>query len=86
MALKDLLVYVDHTEDSLIRLRLAADLAIRHGSRLTALFVREWNETNWIGASPPSSVWSRPPACTILTELKHRSMPPRIDCERSSPN
>ena len=43
MALKDLLVYVDQTEDSLVRLRLAADLAIRHGSRLTALYVREWN-------------------------------------------
>jgi len=35
MALKDLLVYVDQTENSLVRLRLAADLAIRHGSRLT---------------------------------------------------
>ena len=43
MALKDLLVYVDQTENSLVRLRLAADLAIRHGSRLTALYVREWN-------------------------------------------
>ena len=43
MALKDLLVYVDQTENSLVRLRLAADLAIRHGSRLTALYVREWS-------------------------------------------
>jgi nucleotide-binding universal stress UspA family protein len=43
MALKDLLVYVDQTENSLVRLRLAADLAIRHDSRLTALYVREWN-------------------------------------------
>lgn len=42
MALKDLLVYVDHTENCLIRLRLAADLATRHGSRLTALHIREW--------------------------------------------
>ena len=42
MALKDLLVCVDQTEDALFRLRLAADLATRHGSRLTALFAREW--------------------------------------------
>jgi nucleotide-binding universal stress UspA family protein len=41
MALKDLLVYVDESESSPIRLRLAAELAIRHGSRLTALHVRE---------------------------------------------
>ena len=43
MALKDLLVYVDESESSLVRLRLAADLATRHGSRLTALHVREWS-------------------------------------------
>jgi len=43
MALKDLLVYVDQTEDSLVRLRLAVDLAVRNDSRLTAIFVREWN-------------------------------------------
>ncbi len=43
MALKDLLVYVDPTADSFLRLRLAVDLAARHESRLTALFVREWS-------------------------------------------
>jgi len=43
MALKDLLVYVDQTQDSLVRLRLAVDLAIRNDSRLTAIFVKEWN-------------------------------------------
>ncbi len=43
MALKDVLVYVDQAESALISLRLAADLAIRHGSRLTALYVREPN-------------------------------------------
>jgi len=43
MALKDLLVYVDQTENALVRLRLAVDLAIRHGSHLTALYVREWS-------------------------------------------
>jgi nucleotide-binding universal stress UspA family protein len=43
MALKDLLVYVDPTEDSFLRLRLGVDLAARHESRLTALFVTEWS-------------------------------------------
>lgn len=41
MALRDLLVYLDQSEDAAGRLRLAADLARRHASRLTALFVRE---------------------------------------------
>ncbi|HEY6454048.1 MAG TPA: universal stress protein [Steroidobacteraceae bacterium] len=41
MALKDLLVHVDQTDGALVRLRLAADLARRHGSRLTALYVRD---------------------------------------------
>ena len=44
MALKDLLVCVDQTEHSLVRLRLATDLAIRHGSHLTALYPREWSQ------------------------------------------
>jgi len=43
LALKDLLVYVDQSEHASERLRLAADLACRHMSRLTALFVRELN-------------------------------------------
>ena len=43
MALKDLLVHVDQSERTLGRLRLAADLARRHGSRLTAIYVRELN-------------------------------------------
>jgi nucleotide-binding universal stress UspA family protein len=41
MALKDLLVYVDQSAHAAERLRLAADLARRHQSRLTALYVRE---------------------------------------------
>lgn len=41
MALKDLLVYVDQSEDAPARLRLAADLAYRNSSRLTALFVKD---------------------------------------------
>ncbi len=45
MALKDLIVYLDQTENSLVRLQLAADLAIRHESHLTALYAREWNSS-----------------------------------------
>jgi nucleotide-binding universal stress UspA family protein len=41
MALKDLLVYVDQSKRSVNRLRLAADLARRHESRLSAIYVRE---------------------------------------------
>jgi nucleotide-binding universal stress UspA family protein len=41
MALKDILVYVDQAKRSVKRLRLAADLARRHESRLIALYVRE---------------------------------------------
>lgn len=43
MALRDLLVYVDQSEGALVRLHLAADLARRHSSKLTALYVRERN-------------------------------------------
>jgi nucleotide-binding universal stress UspA family protein len=41
MALKDVLVYLDQTESTRVRLRLAIDLAVRNASRLTALYVRE---------------------------------------------
>jgi hypothetical protein len=44
MALNDLVVCVDQTEDALERLRLAADLAVRHDSYLTALCAREWSQ------------------------------------------
>jgi len=43
MALKELLVQLDHTDEAAVRLRLAVDLALRHTSRLTALFVDESN-------------------------------------------
>jgi nucleotide-binding universal stress UspA family protein len=43
LALKDLLVHLDQSEHSLDRLRLAVDLAHRHESHLTAIFVRELN-------------------------------------------
>jgi nucleotide-binding universal stress UspA family protein len=42
VALKDLLVYLDEMPGARTRLRLAADLARRHQSCLTALYVREW--------------------------------------------
>jgi len=45
MALRDLLVYVDQTEGALARLRLTIDLASRHASRLTALYVKERSPT-----------------------------------------
>jgi nucleotide-binding universal stress UspA family protein len=44
MALKELVVYVDQTEGALFRLRLAADLARRHASRLVALFIKEFSQ------------------------------------------
>jgi nucleotide-binding universal stress UspA family protein len=43
VALKDILVHLDASEGSSSRLRLAMDLAGRHGSRLSAVFVDEWN-------------------------------------------
>lgn len=44
MGLRDLLVYADQKESAGFRLRLAADLASRHKSRLTVLFVREFSQ------------------------------------------
>jgi nucleotide-binding universal stress UspA family protein len=41
MALRDVLVYLDQSEHAFERLRLAADLARRHQSQLTALCVKE---------------------------------------------
>jgi nucleotide-binding universal stress UspA family protein len=43
MALKHLLVYLDQTEEALVRLELAVDLAARHASHLDALYVAEWS-------------------------------------------
>jgi nucleotide-binding universal stress UspA family protein len=43
VALKDVLVYLDQTAHAFERLHLAGDLARRHQSRLTALYVRELN-------------------------------------------
>ena len=44
MALKELLVHLNQAEGVDNRLRLAAHLAIQHGSHLTGLFVNEWND------------------------------------------
>ena len=44
MALRDLIVHLDQGESAHERLRLAANLAHRHGCRLTAVYVRERNE------------------------------------------
>jgi len=44
MALRDLIVHLDQAESARERLRLAANLAHRHGCRLTAIYVREPNE------------------------------------------
>jgi len=43
VALKDILVHLDASEASIARLRLAMELAQRHASRLSALFVDEWS-------------------------------------------
>lgn len=68
MALKDVLVYVDQAESALISLRLAADLAIRHGSRLTALYVREPNaeQLHWHRSAEAELVSAKD-----LHELEH---------------
>ncbi len=44
MALKQLLVLLNQSEGVDLRLQLAIDLASRHRSHLTALFVDEWND------------------------------------------
>ena len=59
MALKDLLVCLDQTEAAVTRLRLAADPARRHGSRLTALFVRELSKSKAKCAKTRNSGWLR---------------------------
>ena len=43
MALKELLVHLNQAEGIDTRLQLAIDLARRHASHLTALFIDEWN-------------------------------------------
>ncbi len=43
MALKEILVHLNQSRASGLRLRLAMELAKRHSSHLSALFVEEWN-------------------------------------------
>lgn len=44
MALKDLLVYADYGADTSLRLRLAMDLAVRHGAQVTVAYAHEPSE------------------------------------------
>jgi nucleotide-binding universal stress UspA family protein len=44
VALKDLLVYLDATERAQVCLHLSMELARRHGSRVTALYVKHWSD------------------------------------------
>jgi nucleotide-binding universal stress UspA family protein len=54
MALKDLLVYVDVTPRSAVRMELAARLAIQHGAHLTGLHVIDIPSANYFyGAAMP---------------------------------
>ena len=55
MALKELLVHLDQTEAATVRLRLAMELACRNESRLTALFVDEWNIAQIDGKPNPAA-------------------------------
>jgi nucleotide-binding universal stress UspA family protein len=83
MALKDLLVYVDQTENSLVRLRLAADLAIRHDSRLTALYVREWNRAQLDARKAAELGLVSPQDCKTSTSASGlQSTPLRNGCVR----
>ncbi|WP_255555067.1 universal stress protein [Trinickia mobilis] len=43
MALRNVLVHVDASESGKLRLAMAIRLAVRHGARLTALYVREYS-------------------------------------------
>jgi nucleotide-binding universal stress UspA family protein len=63
VAVRDLLVHVDHTDSGVQRLNLAADLAARHGARLTVLYVAErtlaqlkWLKAAELGLAPAADV------------------------------
>jgi nucleotide-binding universal stress UspA family protein len=47
MALKDILIYLDPSEDSLDDLNLGAELAALHSSHFTALFIRQWSDAQY---------------------------------------
>ena len=68
MALKDMLVWLDQTNRSSAHLRLAADLARRHGSCMTALYAREWNPAQ-LARRKTAELAGRPLA--ELRELDH---------------
>ena len=79
MALKDLLVYVDQTENSSVA--FAAGRRSRHPSRQPldgTLRARMEPRPNWIGARRQSLGWFSRRHCKILTSAPgHRSMPSR---------
>src|ERR1700712_4687434 len=63
MALRDLLVHVDHTGPGALRLQLAVDLASRHRARLSVLYVAErtlaqlkWLKAAELGLAPSGDV------------------------------
>ena len=83
MALKDFLVYVDQTENSLVRLRLAVDLAVRNDSRLTAIYVRESNRDQLdLRKAAELGLVSAAGLTASTGGSKHRSMRWRTGCDR----
>ena len=84
MALRDLLVHVDQTEHALARLHLAADLARRHGSRLTAIYVRELNAAQLHDERVAELGLGSPAAISRTTERIEKSMHDAADRLRSA--
>ena len=72
MALKDLLVCVDQTDDAIVR----SDLASRHGSRLTALFARGWTLAQLDRRKAAELAWFRGISCTCSTRASRHPSPP----------
>ena len=84
MALKDLLVHVDQSEHALRRVRLAADLARRHGSRLTAIYVRELDAAQLHDERVAELGLGSPAAIARTTERIEKSMHDAADRLRAA--
>jgi len=84
MALKDLLVHVDQSEHALQRVRLAADLARRHGSRLTAIYVRELDAAQLHDERVAELGLGSPAAIARTTERIEKSMHDAADRLRAA--
>jgi nucleotide-binding universal stress UspA family protein len=65
-----MLVWLDQTNRSSLHLQLAADLARRHGSALTALYVREWSPAQ-LARSKTAELAGRP--LGDVQELSHEA-------------